>query len=473
MTTNKKITINTINDDYDLEIYHLTRLFFPSSTVKVDHKQIINDKVIINQVEITTLEKQTFNAQTNQLFKGNQITYKRKLKRYAKQCVYQALLKHTGTMLPWGCLTGVRPTRVAYDLIEEGTDISVLKETMEKEFFVSPSKAKLVYETIKNQKSIIKNEHLISLYINIPVCPSRCSYCSFISSSLSASKDILPKYVETLIEEIRQTKKMLYDKAYVVRTIYIGGGTPTVLSAQQLDMLLSELSYPVSEFTVECGRADTISEEKLIVLKKHGVTRICINPQTFVQKTLKLIGRTHTNEQVFSAYMLAVKHGFVVNMDFIAGLEDETVSNFKKTMNIAMELSPQNITIHTLFLKNKTQLEGKDELLENRDKRIESMINYSYDILSKNGYKPYYLYRQKNQLEGLENVGYAQDGKICLFNIDTMEETLGVVACGANAISKRVRGKNQIITRYQNAKTLLEYTQKIDEICAKKKQLFD
>lgn len=473
MITDKKININTINDDYNLEIYHLTRLFFSSSIVKVEHKQIINDKIIINQVEVTTPEKQVFNQQTNELLSDNQVIYKRKLKRFTKQCVYNALVKHTGKTLPWGCLTGVRPTRVAYDLLDEGTDISILKETLEKEFFVSSQKAKLVYETIKNQKSIIKNEHLVSLYINIPICPSRCSYCSFISSSLEASKDILPKYLEALIEEIRQTKKMLYDKAYVVRTIYIGGGTPSVLSAGELDMLLSELNYPVSEFTVECGRSDTINEEKLLVLKKHGVTRICINPQTFVQKTLKAIGRTHTNEQVFGAYMLAVKYGFVINMDFIAGLTGETLTNFKKTMNIAMELSPQNITVHTLFLKNKTELEGKDELLENADNTTQKMIDYSYDILSKNGYKPYYLYRQKNQLEGLENVGYAQEGKVCLFNIDTMEETLGVVACGANGISKRVRGKNQVITRFQNPKTLIEYIQKIDEICEKKRQLFD
>lgn len=473
MTVDEKITINTMNEDYDLEIYHLTRLFFPNFAVSVNHSQTIKDNIIVNEVEVITAGGRTFRTQTNEAENENQILYKRKLKRFAKQCVYQALSQHTGLTLPWGCLTGVRPTKVAYELLDEGTDISILKEVLQKEFFISEKKAKLLYETLKNQKSIIKNDHLVSLYINIPVCPSRCSYCSFVSSTMEKSKDLLPKYVDALIEEVRQTKKMLYDKAYIVRTIYIGGGTPSVLSAEELDKLLGELNYPVSEFTVECGRADTITEEKLLVLKKHGVTRICINPQTFVSKTLKQIGRLHTNEQVFSAYMLAVKHGFIVNMDFIAGLEGETLSNFKKTMNIAMELSPQNITVHTLFLKNKTELEGKNELLEKQDEVVDKMINYSYDLLSEHGYKPYYLYRQKNQLSGLENVGYAVDGKICMFNIDTMEETLSVVACGANAISKRVKGKNQLITRYQSPKLLGEYIEKIMEVCEKKKQLFN
>ena len=472
MTTDEKITIQTLNDDYELEIYHLTRLFFPNTVVNVRHTQSTHNNQITNQVEITENGKTTSHTETNILISENEVIQKRKEKSFVKKCAYLALQKHTGISLPWGCLTGVRPTRVAYELMDEGVDISILKETLQKEYFISSEKAKLLYETIKNQKSIIKNDHLVSLYINIPICPSRCSYCSFISSSMDACQQLLPKYVDTLIEEIRQTKKMLYDKAFVVRTIYIGGGTPSVLSAEQLDKLLSELTYPVSEFTVECGRADTITEEKLLVLKKHGVTRICINPQTFVQKTLKQIGRKHTNQEVFDAYMLAVKHGFIVNMDFIAGLDGETLTNFKKTMNIAMELSPQNITIHTLFLKNKTELEGKNELLEKTDNTVKSMVDYSYELLSQNGYKPYYLYRQKNQLDALENVGYAKDGKICMFNIDTMEETLSVVGCGANAISKRVKGKNQLITRYQSPKMLNEYLAKIDEVMDRKKQLF-
>ena len=411
-------------------------------------------------------------VQTNTLKSTDDIIVKRYLKRFTKKAVYQLLTQISGKTLPYGCLTGVRPTKVAYDLLEEGIDIVVLKETLMKEFYLSAKKANLIYETIKNQKSIIKNDHLVDLYINIPICPSRCSYCSFISSDIKAAEKILPQYIQTLIEEIKQTKKLIQDKAFVVRTIYVGGGTPTILSAEQLDMLLTELSYPVSEFTVEAGRADTITEEKLLVLKKHGVTRICINPQTFVAKTLKSIGRLHTNEQVFQAYMLALKHDFIVNMDFIAGLDGETLSNFKKTINTALELSPHNITVHTLFLKNNSCLGGKNEMLEDNDALTEKMIDYAYEKLSGKGYKPYYLYRQKNQLEGLENVGYALDGKVCLFNIDSMEETLNIIACGANGISKRIYGKNKPIQRYANAKFLDDYINKIDQIMENKKELF-
>lgn len=468
---NNQHKITTINQDYSLEIYHLANLFFMFDSVQIDHEQIFENNSVTNKITLQTPFGKTVQEQTNLLGDWNSVVAKRMCKRFMKQCLYLALSKNTGKTMPWGCLTGVRPTQVAYELLNEGVDISVLKETLQTQFFLSAQKAQLLYETVKNQKGIIRNDHLVSLYINIPVCPSRCSYCSFISCDMQKAQPVLDDYLQALIQEIRQTKKMIFDRALVVRTIYIGGGTPSVLSASQLDTLLSELSYPVTEFTVECGRADTITEEKLLVLKKHGVSRICINPQTFTAKTLKQIGRLHTNEQVFNAYMLAVGHGFVVNMDFIAGLEGETLTNFKKTMNIAMELSPHNITIHTLFLKRKSELHDRTELLRH-DEQCQKMVDYAYEILSKNGYKPYYLYRQKNQVGALENVGYARDGNICLFNIDTMEETTSVVACGAGAISKRIGGKDKQNQRYASPKTLEEYIKKLDEICQNKFQLF-
>lgn len=369
---------------------------------------------------------------------------------------------------PWGVLTGVRPTKKARKIISEGLDPAFLFETLTKEYKIRSDKAKLVVRVLKNQKCIIRNDNLINLYINIPVCPSRCNYCSFISSELSCVENILPIYLDCLIKEIRAVKKIISNKPYVVRTIYIGGGTPTVLTPEQLEMLLSELNYPVSEFTVECGRPDTITREKLEVLKKYGVSRISINPQTFSQKTLKTIGRKHTIADILTAYSLALQMGFIVNMDLIAGFENESLRTFKNSIKTILELSPDNITMHTLSIKRGSQIQDKE--IENPD--IEKMIDFAYSSLTAENYKPYYLYRQKHQLGGLENIGYCKEGKQCLFNVDSMEETCSIIACGANAISKRVFTIDGKIERTANAKFLQDYIDKIDEEIKNKIILF-
>ncbi len=470
INTKDNVTITTNKKGFDLELYHLTKMFLPTEIAEVDLQQQQDGSQVTTSINIK-LGKQNFNqTQTSQLNQG--INPKKASKRIAKQSLYQALSKICNKQLDWGILTGVRPTQLARELIEnENVDITVVKEHLIKHFFVSVTKADLVYKTLRNQKTIIRNNNLINLYINIPVCPSRCSYCSFISSDLATCKHLLPTYLLALKKEIQAVKQIILEKALVVRTIYIGGGTPSVLSAEELDKLLSLLSYPVSEFTVECGRADTITDEKLQVLKKHNVTRVCINPQTFVQKTLKKIGRTHTNQQVFDAYMLALKHDFVVNMDFIAGLEDESFSNFKKTISTALELSPHNITIHTLFLKNSSQLQNQTHLLQH-DENVKKMIDYSQTVLPNAGYKPYYLYRQKNQVGALENVGWTLDGHVSLFNIDSMEETLSVMACGAGAISKKVVSGQKNKVRQANPKLINDYINNLNNVIKAKQELF-
>ena len=279
----------------------------------------------------------------------------------------------------------------------------------------------------------------------------------------------MPEYLDALIKEINATKQMIFDNAFVLRTIYIGGGTPTVLTAEQLDLLLSNLNYPVSEFTVECGRPDTITQEKLEVLKKHGVTRISINPQTFNDSTLKRIGRKHTVKDVINAYKIALPLDFNVNMDLIAGLSGESLRSFKKSIDTAIELAPDNITVHTLSIKNGSQIMQNGEKADSDV--TEKMVKYASETLSKNGYKPYYLYRQKNQSGGQENVGYFRE-KVCLFNVDSMEETLSVLACGANAISKRIYNLDNRIERFANVKDIREYISRIDEMIAKKQNLF-
>ena len=273
-----------------------------------------------------------------------------------------------------------------------------------------------------------------------------------------------------MIKELNAVKDIVKNKAYIVRTIYIGGGTPSVLSASQLDRLLSQINFPVSEFTVECGRPDTITGEKLDVLKKHNVTRLSINPQTFCEATLKRIGRKQKNSQVLEAYSLALEKGFYVNMDIIAGLPGEKFGIFKRTMTTLLELYPNNITIHTLSVKNGALLKNNTEVLNDKD--IIKMVDYAENILAENGYKPYYLYRQKNQLCGLENVGYYRDDGVCVFNIDSMEETNTVIGIGAGAMSKRVYNIEKRIERQPNVKFIEDYISRIDEMIEKKKEFY-
>lgn len=400
----------------------------------------------------------------------NELEQKRYIKRAVKKTLYELLSKKFNKKLPWGCLTGIRPTKVAYELLEEGIDKYFVKEELMKQFFVSEQKARLVDRTIKNQHGIIQNDKLIDLYINIPFCPSRCSYCSFISSEYKAVEKIIPDYIKTLIKEINAVKKIVRENAYIIKTIYIGGGTPTVFSAEQLEEILKELNFGVNEFTVECGRPDTITKEKLDVLKKYGVTRISINPQTFVDTTLKRIGRKHTSKDVIQAYKLATNYDFSINMDIIAGLPGESLRGFNKTIQTLLELYPGNITIHTLALKKGSEL--VKENTSNENEITEKMVEYGQQTLIENGYKPYYLYKLKNQNAGLENVGFFID-KACMFNIDSMEETSSVIACGANAISKRIYSLDNRIERQANVKFATDYISRIDELIEKKRNLFE
>ena len=457
------------------DLYDVIHLFYPHCKIDEEkpiltHKMTETKTTVTNEFTIDDSEE-TFSFCETKTLKSckNILEEKRQLKRFAKLTLYKMLSNHFAKNLPWGSLTGIRPTKIGYDLINQGVEPYMLKEALMENFLVSSEKAKLVSDVIQNQKCIIRNDKLVDLYINIPVCPSRCSYCSFISSELDRVKDIMPDYLDALIKEINATKKIINDNTYILRTIYIGGGTPTVLTSEQLDLLLSNLNYPVSEFTVECGRPDTITKEKLDVLKKHNVTRISINPQTFVDATLKRIGRKHTVKDVIEAYKLALPYKFTINMDLIAGLKGETLRSFKKSIDTLMELAPDNVTIHTLSIKNGSVLmqEGAD----NNDSVTENMIKYASETLAKNGYKPYYLYRQKNQSAGQENVGYFKE-KVCLFNVDSMEESLSILACGANAISKRVFNYNNRIERFANVKDLKEYISRIDEMIAKKVNLF-
>lgn len=466
--------ISTNNEEYLTELQDLAKLFgvndIDISHIETRQENNIEDKFVINYEGKEKKYSFKYVLPSN----ISQLQDKSLRKRYVKNHLYQILSPLLKKSLPWGSLTGVRPTKFGHDLVERGeVKDYLLADVLEKEYFVSKEKAKLVPMIIKNQKGMIKNDNLVDIYLNIPICPSRCLYCSFISSEIERVKGRVEEYIDAMIKEINVVKEIIRNKALIVRNIYVGGGTPSVLTAGQLDRLLSNLNFPVNEFTVECGRPDTITEEKLDILKKHKVSRISINPQTFCEATLKRIGRKQKNGQVLEAYSLALEKGFEVNMDIIAGLPNEKLGIFKRTISTLLELYPHNVTVHTLSVKNGALLRDDEEALKNKnEKEVEKMVSYAEEILLKNDYKPYYLYRQKNQLAGLENVGYYRDESICMFNIESMEDIVTVIGIGAGAMSKRVFNLENRIEREPNCKFIEDYIARIDEICEKKKKFY-
>lgn len=458
--------VTYLGTKFEKELGEILSLFFPTFEKQYTHKIVFEKQ---SETIFVTIDQKQYSFPTTNL----------KEKNDEKRAFYLALSSHFGKTFEWGSITGVRPTKLAYDLLENGTSKFMLKETLMQNYCLSESKAKLLKEIVSNQNCIIKNDSLVDIFVNIPICPSRCKYCSFISSEFDKVKNVVPTYVSCVLKEIEETKKIINEKNLIVRSIYIGGGTPSVLSANELDQILSQLSYPSVEFTVECGRPDSITREKLEVLKRNNVTRICVNPQTFCEKTLKLIGRKHTVKDVISAYAMAVEFGFKVNIDLIAGLPGEKFSTFKKSIETAIEMAPENITVHSLALKRGSNL--TNEAIKTNDtsvfdcappEEVKKMIDYSSKRLHEEGYLPYYMYKQKNTPLGLENVGYCQKGTVCIFNVDSMEETCSVLACGANAISKRVFSIENRIERSANVKFIEEYISRLDEMIVRKKELF-
>ena len=399
------------------------------------------------------------------LGKIGEIERKRLIKRYAKLSIYKTLSKIFNASLPWGSLTGIRPTKLAYQEIASCGDFyDFFKDTL----LVSEEKTALTAEVINSQKGIYGTADGGSdFFAFIPFCPSRCEYCSFISQDVRGAEKLMKEYVPALIREINESAKYIKK----LRSIYIGGGTPVALSDKDLDRVLSEIDKFNTgvEFTVEAGRPDAITKENLAILKAHGVTRISVNPQTFNDDTLKRIGRNHTASDVLRAFDLA-RNDFSINMDLIAGLPEETADIFYDTLNKTVSLDPDNITVHTLCVKKGSRLAEKSSGLTAGD--CAKCVDIAHERLNGAGYNAYYLYRQKYMAGNLENVGYSKKGKECVFNIDTMEEIADVVACGANAISKRVEKMGEKIERYAQPKDVKTYLNKLDEILGKKEEFF-
>lgn len=464
------------NHNFHFELENLTRLFFPNEKITVirDFSEPqppyiyteVSDKITIS-VNIGSFNKSE-TAVKKLTDDDNELV--------SAQLLYKLLCDFTGLTQPWGILTGVRPVKLLRKLAEESSEEQAVKK-FEKDFFVSNEKIALSRETEHNERKILElsRPESFSLYVGIPFCPSRCSYCSFVMASIERAEKLIEPYTKLLCEEIKRTAEIANKLGLRLETVYFGGGTPTTLSAEQLDTVLRTVnkSFDMStcrEFTVEAGRPDTIDSAKLFALKENKVDRISINPQTTNDDVLKTIGRKHTAQQFFDAFELARKCGFDnINTDLIAGLPTDTPESFKNSLDSIVKLNAECITVHTLCMKRASRLttEGVTlDLQQARDAR--EMLAYTQNILGQNEYIPYYMYRQSRMVGNLENVGWSKKGFESLYNVYVMDETHTILACGSGGVTKLKRNNPDYLERIFNFKYPYEYIDRFDELIQRK-----
>lgn len=484
------IVVELNNRDFEYDIRSLIKAFYPKEDLKVflscEEQNINMDKPLVLEMKFDALEDRF----TYSIFKNQNLETEKSInvmmsamdrkeqKNVLKRLIYQVLCEYTKKKLPWGTLTGIRPTKIPRSYLEEGKHRSEIEEYLRDTYLVNNEKIKLMLDTAELELKILKDidyENGYSIYIGIPFCPTNCLYCSFTSYSLEKWKPKIQEYLEALFKEIDYVATA--NKERRLNTIYIGGGTPTTLEPEQLDVLLTRIrdkfddTY-LQELTVEAGRPDSITKEKLKVLKKHRVSRISINPQTMKQKTLDIIGRKHTVSETIEAYHLARSLGFDnINMDLIVGLPEESIDDVNNTMEKIMELDPDSITVHSLALKRASRLNiSKDKYETLKVENTQEIIDLTADYANRMSMKPYYLYRQKNMAGNFENVGYAKPGKAGIYNILIMEEIQSIIALGAGASSKIVFPGEDKIERIENLKDVKGYVNRIDEMIERKKK---
>lgn len=437
------IRVNSKNEGLNLAIYNLLREYFPSRenssekdiVVDIDEKLVI--KLNIDDKEITLNEKFSINDKT-------------KIKKH----ILLSLFSNIEVKNDYGVLTGIRPTKLVRKLLLDNS-VQNTKKILIDDYLISKDKVDELIDIVEVENNMFsKKRSNISLYFHIPFCPSICSYCSF--TTYKSDREKMDLYVDNLIKEFSSV-----DKKVIPSSIYIGGGTPTELDLYNLERLLREIKnkFDVNcEYTVECGRPDTISNEKLDLLKHYGVNRISINPQTMNDETLKKIGRTHSVDDIIKAYELARKRNFIINMDLIVGLPDEDQDDICNSLSKIIELEPENITVHSLAIKNGSRLFKENKFYSTRD---------SFDIVKKimfdNGYYPYYLYRQKRMVDSGENIGFSKKGFECMYNSIIIEEVESILGFGVSASSKILNRNNNKFKQYLNFKDLITYNNRVEE----------
>lgn len=477
------IRFTTDLPEFTIDLHDVIRLFTGNTPISADegdvwlrHTHEERDDQWIETATCGELRQQ----HAEPVCSGSEVERRRMLKRAAKTALFLLLRQLHGFTPPWGSLTGIRPTRLMYEAMAEGLSPGEAERALQARYFVSPEKAALLSEIVEMQRGVYAvPPDQFDLYIGIPFCTTRCLYCSFSSGEIGNGRRTEP-YVQALLREIERCGQLMRETGYRVRAAYMGGGTPTALSADQLRRLLeaAQREFPgAAEWTVEAGRPDTIDRAKLQVLKDSHIDRISVNPQTFSDDTLRKIGRAHSASETIRAFWLAREMGFShINMDLIAALPGETMADFERSLDTCLALRPESITVHSLSVKRSSRLHerivtGGAAYLQADIPEAARMISSAREKLKRFDYHPYYLYRQKYMAGNLENVGYAKPGHACLYNIGNMEETARVLALGAGAISKWLFDRERRIERAPNLRNIDAYIDRVDEMVERKRRL--
>lgn len=470
-----------IGHGFDYELEKLVRIFLPFEKINVVHS--IEDDArmaVCRYVPPSVWVKLKLDGQEIEKNTTLEICDDETAERTLAVLLYECFAELLGYRPEWGILTGVRPAKLFSRLCRDmGTEAA--QDYFKNGLLVGDRKISLCREAVEGEDKItsLSRPDSFSLYLSVPFCPTRCTYCSFVSHSVDRAKKMIPRYTELLCEELRATAKIAADLGLRLETVYMGGGTPTTLSAEQLSEVLGTVNEcfdtsNLREFTVEAGRPDTFTRERLLAIKNSGVTRISINPQTMNDNVLEAIGRKHTALDAERAFGLAREIGFDnINMDLIAGLPEDTVESFRSTLDRVLDLNPESVTVHSLAMKRAATLVTNGSLPEAETGKTASlMVEYARDTLTKNGILPYYMYRQSKTVGNLENVGYAKRGFEGLYNVYIMDETHTILACGASAVTKLREPHGPMIERIFNFKYPYEYIDRFDEQIKRKDGIY-
>ena len=468
-----KLTLIGHDDRYAVE--QLQMALFPANTEGEATSSLHRGKTWLTATARITLDGKT--ATASRRLKAAEETVRLR-RRVLQQSYYLAACQLLETTPAWGALAGVRPTKITTKHMLEGGTPKSAEKLMRDVYYVTPDRRKLAVDcsvSTVNAANLLNGKDL-SLYVGIPFCPTRCTYCSFVSRTIGKKTELLDPYLQALMKELAVTGKLLQESGRTIRSVYIGGGTPTTLSTPQMATLLDAIygSFDLSrciEFTVEGGRPDTLDAEKLRTIREHGADRMSINPQTMEDHVLRACGRPHKAADVIRAYREAEDAGFkAINMDLIAGLPADSIDGFKRSLDAVAELNPANITVHTLALKKGADLFEKRENLPSASD-VTEMVAYSNEVLRNLHYKPYYLYRQKYMSGSFENVGWSRDGLDCLYNIYMMEEVHTILSLGGGGMNK-VNFPDGSLQRFHNPKFPEQYIEMIDDVCRQKEEMF-
>lgn len=469
-----KVKLNNTKFNYD--VYQIINLFFLFADIKFVEENYDFDIEVEEDIVRIQKGSESFEYKVSKTYK---------LKDEVKKAVFIYFSKHTTNQLPWGTLIGIRPSKKALELLQEGySEKAILAEFKEKHV-TREDKAQLCIDVAMFEKNIVnKNKDNISVYIGMPFCPTRCLYCSFASNPIASCKDVVEPYLEALCHEIKEISNYIQEKKLNIECVYFGGGTPTSVNDEQFEFVMKSIyegfvqNNNVREFTVECGRPDSITFKKLSTMKKFGVHRISINPQTMNDDTLELIGRTHTVDSVREKFNMARELGFDnINMDLIVGLPGEKISHIIKTCEEIFKIQPDSITIHGMSIKRASKLHEK--MLNNYrfeipgQEELNQMYQHTVELSKKLNMEPYYMYRQKNMVGNMENIGYKTLDKEGIYNIQIIEEKQTIIALGADAVCKVVFLEENRHERFANVKDVREYIKRIDEMIQKKITLLD